>query len=145
MHILKYSCLPAGRRPQRKKSTNPKILWISEGFGVHGLKIHCVSIWSGPLCRESPQSVVLTQCPTSSLTLNSRTIWLPPSLELTFVPLICRTDIFFFILWLPVKISDNNLKSGLDPINKKLQILFRKSGQIFCFQEIPTDFQMVFL
>ena len=36
-------------------------------------------------------------------------------------------------------------KPGLDPINKKLQKIFRKSGQIFCFQEIPTDFQIFIL
>ena len=31
---------------------------------------------------------------------------------------------------------------GLDPINKKLQKIFGKSGQIFCFQEIPADFKI---
>ena len=32
---------------------------------------------------------------------------------------------------------------GLDPINKKLHKIFRISGQIFCFQEILTAFQIV--
>ena len=36
-------------------------------------------------------------------------------------------------------------RPGLDPINKKLQKIFRISGQIFCFQEILTDFQIVLL
>ena len=33
-------------------------------------------------------------------------------------------------------------RPGLDPINKKLQKIFGKSGQIFCFQEIPADFKI---
>ena len=36
-------------------------------------------------------------------------------------------------------------RQGLDPIDKKLQKIFSKSGQIFCFQEISTDFQILFL
>ena len=35
--IRAYLPLAAGR-PQRKRATNPKILRISEGFGVYGLK-----------------------------------------------------------------------------------------------------------
>ena len=52
-----------------------------------------------------------------------------------------------FFCWQFSKSSDVKFTqtAWLDPINKKITENFQEIGQIFCFQEILTDFQIVFL